>query len=102
MHACAAPPAARLDSSSGGDLLDNIDNGRSGLHGSIPPGLAELPRLVELNLASNILSGTIPHPICRPGSPLQVLVLRRNELTGDGRSVEDCGSLVHLDLSVRC
>jgi len=85
-------------------VLDNqngVDTSFSGLTGSIPPELASLSNLIEVNLAFNALTGSIP---TFASAKLQTLNLSSNQLSGP-LSTESFygskghGSLLKLDLA---
>lgn len=75
----------------------------AGTEGSIPPDLASLGQLLELNLDYTSVGGQLPE-LCRQGagSPLRDVYLRGTQLSGPvDRSFAFCSELVSLNLQVR-
>ena len=61
--------------------VDWLDLGDNGLEGRLPPGIGDLPELVNLRLENNLLEGPLPAELAN-ASGLAELDLRRNGLTG--------------------
>lgn len=72
----------------------------AGIIGPIPQSLGNLTHLVELDLQTNSLTGSIPEALCSNNPMLNVLNLRSNRLTGQAAHLERCRELVSLDLAV--
>ncbi|GMP28934.1 hypothetical protein CsSME_00004269 [Camellia sinensis var. sinensis] len=68
------------------------------IDGTIPPELGDLPRLGDLDLSSNQLSGHVPN--FQITSAIQYLELSQNQLSGTlPKKLEQLGYLKHLGLS---
>lgn len=73
------------------------------LNGTIPPELANLTRLAELDLSTNRLTGGLPRELCGDTSRvsnLRDLIVSNNELSGP-LELPDCENLISLDAQVR-
>eukprot|EP00878_Enallax_costatus_P047112 GHUV01057509.1.p1 GENE.GHUV01057509.1~~GHUV01057509.1.p1 ORF type:complete len:552 (+),score=103.69 GHUV01057509.1:2259-3914(+) len=73
-------------------------DGSKGLVGTLPAGLGNMPQLQTLMLDSNSLSGSLPSGLCP--SPISILNLRRNHITGDISQLLPCTELYYVDISV--
>jgi Leucine-rich repeat (LRR) protein len=62
--------------------LEHIDISYNELTGPVLPGLFELPKLSEVYLQRNFLTGWVPSTACA-SSCLRALSLEKNLLTGD-------------------
>ena len=71
----------------------------TGIVGAIPKGIGALTRLVELDLQTNALTGTVPADLCGPDTRLRVLNLRSNRLRGPATSLARCTALAQLDVA---
>jgi hypothetical protein len=74
----------------------------AGTEGSLPPDLAALGQLLELNLDYTSVGGQVPE-LCRQGSgsPLRDVYLRGTQLSGPvDKSFAFCSDLVSLSLQV--
>jgi Leucine-rich repeat (LRR) protein len=52
-----------------------------------------------LDLQANSVAGQIPHHLCHPGSKLEMLKVRNNQLRGPLDPLTDCTALTQLDVS---
>ncbi|ORY46003.1 RNI-like protein [Rhizoclosmatium globosum] len=63
--------------------LEHLNLFSNELEGTIPSQLGELRFITHLNCSKNNLSGSIPHELCSGLTPLQMLKLSDNKLTGE-------------------
>lgn len=73
------------------------EDGRRGLIGTLPAGLASLTDLVYLTAGANSLTGSLPANLCH--ASLGVLDVRHNEIHGDMSQLLNCTGVWWLDIS---
>ncbi|KAK1293646.1 Receptor-like protein kinase BRI1-like 3 [Acorus calamus] len=81
--------------------LESVDLSFNGLEGPIPIEVWSLPRLAELVMWANNLSGEIPNTLCSNGvAALQTLILNHNAISGNiPSSIGECKDLMWVSLS---
>jgi hypothetical protein len=80
--------------------LESIDLSFNYLVGQIPPEIITLPKLIDLVVWANGLSGVIPDILCSNGTTLETLVMSYNNFTGGiPPSITRCVNLIWVSLS---
>uniref|UniRef100_A0A0E0B0Y3 non-specific serine/threonine protein kinase n=1 Tax=Oryza glumipatula TaxID=40148 RepID=A0A0E0B0Y3_9ORYZ len=80
--------------------LESIDLSFNLLVGKIPTEIIRLPKIVDLVMWANGLSGEIPDVLCSNGTTLETLVISYNNFTGSiPRSITKCVNLIWVSLS---
>lgn len=80
--------------------LEVIDLSFNHIVGLIPPEILLLPKLVDLVMWANNLSGEIPDKFCSNGAALETLVISYNNFVGSiPRSISKCVNLIWVSLA---
>ncbi|XP_027331714.1 receptor-like protein kinase BRI1-like 3 [Abrus precatorius] len=80
--------------------LRTIDFSFNSLNGSIPWEIWALPKLSDLIMWANNLTGEIPEGICEKGGNLETLILNNNFISGSiPRSIANCTNMIWVSLA---
>lgn len=80
--------------------LRTIDLSFNSLSDSIPMEIWELPKLSDVVMWANNLTGEIPEGVCIRGGNLQTLILNNNLITGTlPKSIVNCTNLIWISMS---
>ncbi|CAN7050219.1 unnamed protein product [Brassica oleracea var. botrytis] len=80
--------------------LKTIDLSFNALGGPIPKEIWTMPKLSDLVMWANNLTGEIPDDICVDGGNLETLILNNNLLTGSiPESISKCTNMIWISLS---
>ncbi|KAK7322409.1 hypothetical protein VNO77_25788 [Canavalia gladiata] len=79
--------------------LRTLDFSFNSLNGSIPREIWDLPKLADLIMWANNLTGVIPEGICVNGGNLENLILNNNFISGSiPRSIANCTNMIWVSL----
>nr|KYP49935.1 Serine/threonine-protein kinase BRI1-like 1 [Cajanus cajan] len=80
--------------------LSSIDLSFNSLNGSIPWEIWALPKLSDLIMWANNISGEIPEGICVKGGNLETLILNNNLISGSiPKSIANCSNMIWVSLA---
>ncbi|KAK7401456.1 hypothetical protein VNO78_12956 [Psophocarpus tetragonolobus] len=80
--------------------LKTVDFSFNNLNGSIPWEIWALPKLTDLIMWANNLTGEIPEGICVKGGNLETLILNNNMISGSiPKSIANCTNMIWVSLA---